>query len=89
MDTPGKNETIKRVSSGINPQGCEVFALKQPTSTELNHAFLGRHPTCLPERGHVGIFNRSCCAEVLIVRVNPTILRAEATVESHDRTSLR
>jgi PPK2 family polyphosphate:nucleotide phosphotransferase len=74
MDAAGKDSTIKHVMSGINPQGCQVFSFKQPSSEELSHDFLWRHVKCLPERGRIGIFNRSYYEEVLIVRVHPAIL---------------
>jgi PPK2 family polyphosphate:nucleotide phosphotransferase len=74
MDAAGKDGTIKHVMSGINPQGCQVFSFKQPTPTELSHDFMWRYANCLPERGRIGIFNRSYYEEVLVVRVHPTIL---------------
>jgi PPK2 family polyphosphate:nucleotide phosphotransferase len=74
MDTAGKDGAIKHVMSGINPEGCEVFSFKQPSSEELKHDFLWRSTRCLPERGRIGIFNRSYYEEVLIVRVHPKIL---------------
>jgi PPK2 family polyphosphate:nucleotide phosphotransferase len=77
MDTAGKDGTIKHVMSGINPQGCQVFSFKQPTPTELNHDFLWRYANRLPERGRIGIFNRSYYEEVLVVRVHPTILNGQ------------
>ena len=76
MDAAGKDGAIKHVMSGINPQGCEVFSFKQPSAQELQHDFLWRTTRCLPERGRIGIFNRSYYEEVLIVRVHPEILRA-------------
>jgi PPK2 family polyphosphate:nucleotide phosphotransferase len=76
MDAAGKDSIIKHVMSGINPQGCQVFSFKHPSATELDHDFLWRTTTCLPERGRIGIFNRSYYEEVLIVRVHPEILRA-------------
>jgi len=76
MDAAGKDGVIKHVMSGINPQGCQVFSFKHPSATELDHDFLWRTSTCLPERGRIGIFNRSYYEEVLIVRVHPEILRA-------------
>ena len=78
MDAAGKDSAIKHVMSGVNPQGCQVFSFKHPSSAELAHDFLWRTTQCLPERGHIGIFNRSYYEEVLIVRVQPEILRAEA-----------
>jgi PPK2 family polyphosphate:nucleotide phosphotransferase len=81
MDAAGKDGAIKHVMSGINPQGCEVFSFKHPSATELAHDFLWRTILCLPERGHIGIFNRSYYEETLIVRVHPEILQAEALPE--------
>ena len=74
MDAAGKDETIRHVMSGVNPQGCEVFSFKQPSSEELEHDFLWRTTCRLPERGRIGIFNRSYYEEVLIVRVHPEML---------------
>src|SRR5262245_2373337 len=74
MDAAGKDGTIKHVMSGINPQGCQVFSFKQPSSEDLDHDFLWRYVECLPERGRIGIFNRSYYEEVLVVRVHPEIL---------------
>jgi len=74
MDAAGKDGAIRHVMSGINPQGCQVFSFKQPSTEELDHDFLWRTTRCLPERGHIGIFNRSYYEEVLIVRVHPEIL---------------
>jgi PPK2 family polyphosphate:nucleotide phosphotransferase len=87
MDAAGKDGAIKHVLSGVNPQGCEVFSFKQPSAEELQHDFLWRTTRRLPERGRIGIFNRSYYEEVLIVRVHPEILRAqELPVESlHDK----
>jgi len=76
MDAAGKDGAIKHVMSGINPQGCQVFSFKQPSAQELEHDFLWRTTRCLPERGRIGIFNRSYYEEVLILRVHPEILRA-------------
>jgi PPK2 family polyphosphate:nucleotide phosphotransferase len=76
MDAAGKDGAIKHVMSGINPQGCEVFSFKQPSAQELQHDFLWRTTRCLPERGRIGIFNRSYYEEVLVVRVHPEILEA-------------
>jgi PPK2 family polyphosphate:nucleotide phosphotransferase len=78
MDAAGKDGAIKHVMSGVNPQGCEVFSFKHPSAQELAHDFLWRTVLCLPERGRIGIFNRSYYEEVLIVRVHPEILKAEA-----------
>jgi PPK2 family polyphosphate:nucleotide phosphotransferase len=77
MDAAGKDSTIKHVFSGINPQGCQVYSFKQPSSEELDHDFLWRAVRCLPERGRIGIFNRSYYEEVLVVRVHEAILRAQ------------
>lgn len=77
MDAAGKDGAIKHVMSGINPQGCQVFSFKHPSATELDHDFLWRTTTCLPERGRIGIFNRSYYEEVLVVRVHPEILQAQ------------
>ena len=77
MDAAGKDGAIKHVMSGVNPQGCQVFSFKHPSATELEHDFLWRTTRCLPERGRIGIFNRSYYEEVLIVRVHPEILRSE------------
>lgn len=77
MDASGKDGTIRHVMSGINPQGCRVTSFKQPTSEELDHTFLWRYTKCLPERGCIGIFNRSWYEDVLIVRVHPEILAAQ------------
>jgi PPK2 family polyphosphate:nucleotide phosphotransferase len=77
MDAAGKDSAIKHVMSGVNPQGCQVFNFKQPSPQELQHDFLWRTSRCLPERGHIGIFNRSYYEEVLIVRVHPEILRGQ------------
>ncbi len=77
MDAAGKDGAIRNVMSGINPQGCQVFSFKHPTATELDHDFLWRTFQCLPERGRIGIFNRSYYEEVLIVRVHPEILRSQ------------
>lgn len=77
MDAAGKDGTIRHVMSGINPQGCQVYSFKQPSVEELQHDFLWRTNKCLPERGHIGIFNRSYYEEVLILRVHPEFLRNE------------
>ncbi|MBK8336936.1 MAG: polyphosphate kinase 2 family protein [Sterolibacteriaceae bacterium] len=74
MDAAGKDSTIKQVMSGINPQGCQVFSFKAPSEEELDHDFLWRTMRCLPERGRIGIFNRSYYEETLVVRVHPEIL---------------
>ena len=77
MDAAGKDGAIRHVMSGVNPQGCEVFSFKQPSAEELEHDFLWRTTCHLPERGRIGIFNRSYYEEVLIVRVHPEILRRQ------------
>jgi len=77
MDASGKDGAIAHVMSGVNPQGCQVFSFKQPSPTELKHDFLWRTTRDLPERGRIGIFNRSYYEEVLIVRVHPEILQKE------------
>jgi PPK2 family polyphosphate:nucleotide phosphotransferase len=74
MDAAGKDGTIKHVMSGVNPQGCQVFSFKAPSPEELDHDFLWRTSKCLPERGRIGIFNRSYYEEVLVVRVHPEFL---------------
>ncbi len=77
MDAAGKDGAIRHVMSGVNPQGCQVFSFKHPSATELDHDFLWRTTQALPERGRIGIFNRSYYEEVLIVRVHPEILREQ------------
>jgi PPK2 family polyphosphate:nucleotide phosphotransferase len=77
MDAAGKDSTIKHVMSGVNPQGVEVHAFKEPSSEELAHDFLWRTNRCLPARGKIGIFNRSYYEEVLVVRVHPQLLEKE------------
>lgn len=77
MDAAGKDSAIRHVMSGINPQGCQVYSFKHPSAEELEHDFLWRTSRCLPERGHIGIFNRSYYEEVLIVRVHPEILESQ------------
>jgi len=77
MDAAGKDGAIKHVMSGVNPQGCQVFSFKHPSAMELRHDFLWRTTRDLPERGRIGIFNRSYYEEVLIARVHPEILRGE------------
>ena len=79
MDAAGKDGAIKHVMSGVNPQGCQVYSFKAPSEAELQHDFLWRTTRDLPERGHIGIFNRSYYEEVLIVRVHPDILKGEKT----------
>jgi PPK2 family polyphosphate:nucleotide phosphotransferase len=82
MDAAGKDGAIRHVMSGVNPQGCQVFSFKHPSATELAHDFLWRTTRDLPERGKIGIFNRSYYEEVLIARVHPEILRAEGLPDS-------
>src|ERR1700747_3384698 len=82
MDAAGKDGAIKHVMSGVNPQGCQVYSFKQPSSEELNHGYLWRTMQRVPERGRIGIFNRSYYEEVLIVRVHPEVLKNERTPRS-------
>lgn len=77
MDAAGKDSTIKHVMSGVNPQGCQVFSFKQPSQEDLNHDFMWRYSKSLPERGRIGIFNRSYYEEVLVVRVHEQILQQQ------------
>jgi PPK2 family polyphosphate:nucleotide phosphotransferase len=77
MDAAGKDGAIKHVMSGVNPEGCQVYSFKTPSETELQHDFLWRTTRALPERGHIGIFNRSYYEEVLVVRVHSAILKSE------------
>ncbi len=77
MDAAGKDGVIKHVMSGVNPQGCQVYAFKAPSPEELDHDYLWRTMKCVPERGRIGIFNRSYYEEVLVVRVHPEILRSQ------------
>ena len=81
MDSAGKDGAIRHVMSGVNPEGCDVFSFKQPSAEELEHDFLWRTTCRLPERGRIGIFNRSYYEEVLIVRVHPEILRNQRLPE--------
>ena len=81
MDAAGKDGAVRHVMSGVNPQGCEVFSFKQPSAEELEHDFLWRTTCRLPERGRIGIFNRSYYEEVLVVQVHPEILRSERLSE--------
>jgi len=83
MDAAGKDGAIKHVMSGVNPQGCQVFSFKHPSAEELEHDFLWRTTRALPQRGMIGIFNRSYYEEVLIVRVHPEILEAEGLPDEH------
>lgn len=88
MDAAGKDSSIKHVMSGINPQGCQVFSFKHPNANELEHDFLWREIRCLPERGKIGIFNRSHYEEVLIVRVHPEILDSERVADESNRKTI-
>jgi PPK2 family polyphosphate:nucleotide phosphotransferase len=81
MDAAGKDGAIQHVMSGVNPQGCQVYGFKQPSADELEHDFLWRTTCRLPERGQIGIFNRSYYEEVLVVRVHPEILRSQGLAE--------
>ena len=81
MDAAGKDGAIKHVMSGINPVGCQVFSFNKPSAEELDHDFLWRTTRCLPERGRIGIFNRSYYEEVLVVRVHPDILAHQGLPE--------
>jgi len=74
MDAAGKDGTVRHVMSGVNPQGCQVFSFKRPSAEELDHTFLWRYARCLPERGRIGIFNRSYFEEVLVLKVHPELL---------------
>jgi PPK2 family polyphosphate:nucleotide phosphotransferase len=82
MDAAGKDGAIKHVMSGVNPQGCQVFSFTHPSPAELRHDFLWRTTRALPERGRIGIFNRSYYEEVLIARVHPKILRSEGVPDA-------
>lgn len=82
MDAAGKDGAIKHVMSGVNPQGCQVYSFKVPSEQELQHDFLWRTTRDLPERGHIGIFNRSYYEEVLVVRVHPELMKNEKLPES-------
>jgi len=82
MDASGKDGTIRHVMSGVNPQGCQVFSFKEPNEEELDHDFLWRTTRHLPERGRIGIFNRSYYEEVLVVRVHPEILQGQKLPEA-------
>jgi len=82
MDAAGKDGAVKHVMSGVNPQGCQVYSFKAPSEVELQHDFLWRTTRDLPERGHIGIFNRSYYEEVLVVRVHPEILQGQKTPPS-------
>ena len=78
MDAAGKDGAIKHVMSGVNPQGCEVYSFKSPSNEDLDHDYLWRCMKCLPNRGHIGIFNRSYYEEVLVVRVHPDFLASKS-----------
>jgi PPK2 family polyphosphate:nucleotide phosphotransferase len=88
MDTAGKDGAIRHVMSGVNPQGCQVFSFQHPSAQELQHDFLWRSTRDLPERGHIGIFNRSYYEEVLIVRVHRSLLRSEGLPDPADDESV-
>ncbi len=88
MDSAGKDSAIKHIMSGVNPQGCQVFSFKHPSATELQHDFLWRTTICLPERGRIGIFNRSYYEEVLIVRVHAEILQSEGLPDGFDKKTI-
>lgn len=88
MDAAGKDSTIRAVTSGINPAGCQVFSFKQPSSLELEHDFLWRTTRCLPERGRIGIFNRSYYEEVLVVRVHPEYLQYQNIPDGYNPKSI-
>jgi PPK2 family polyphosphate:nucleotide phosphotransferase len=89
MDGAGKDGAIRHVMSGVNPEGCEVFSFKQPSAEELEHDFLWRSTCRLPERGRIGMFNRSYYEEVLVVRVHPEILRSQhLPAELRDKTNI-
>lgn len=77
MDAAGKDSTIRAILKGVNPAGCQVFSFKQPSAEELDHDFLWRTARCLPERGRIGVFNRSYYEEVLVVRVHPNYLAGQ------------
>ena len=88
MDAAGKDSTVRAVMEGINPAGCQVFSFKKPSSLELDHDFLWRTSCALPERGRIGIFNRSHYEEVLVVRVHPEILQSQNLPESVNRKTI-
>jgi PPK2 family polyphosphate:nucleotide phosphotransferase len=83
MDAAGKDSTIKHVMSGVNPQGCQVYSFKQPSAEELDHDYMWRYARCLPERGRIGIYNRSYYEEVLVVRVHEEILATQRLPYEH------
>ncbi|HLX86318.1 MAG TPA: polyphosphate kinase 2 family protein [Terriglobales bacterium] len=82
MDAAGKDGTIKHVMSGVNPQGVDVWSFKAPSPEELDHDYMWRTTKCLPERGHIGIFNRSYYEEVLVVRIHPQVLEGQKLPKS-------
>jgi PPK2 family polyphosphate:nucleotide phosphotransferase len=88
MDAAGKDSTIRAVMRGVNPAGCQVFSFKQPSALELDHDFLWRTCRCLPERGRIGVFNRSYYEEVLVVRVHPEYLDAQRLPDAHPHEPL-
>jgi PPK2 family polyphosphate:nucleotide phosphotransferase len=88
MDAAGKDGTIRALLTGVNPAGCQVFSFKQPSSMELDHDFLWRTTRCLPERGRIGVFNRSYYEEVLVVRVHPEYLGGQRLPEPLDVDAL-
>ncbi|WGZ93992.1 MAG: polyphosphate kinase 2 family protein [Candidatus Thiothrix putei] len=88
MDAAGKDGTIRAVTRGVNPAGCQVFSFKQPSAEELDHDFLWRTSKCLPERGRIGIFNRSYYEEVLVVRVHPEYLEGQNLPAEVNRDTL-
>ena len=88
MDAAGKDSTIRAVLRGINPAGCQVFSFKQPSPEELRHDFLWRTSRCLPEKGRIGIFNRSYYEEALVVRVHPEFLDAQKLPHPQDRKNI-
>jgi PPK2 family polyphosphate:nucleotide phosphotransferase len=88
MDAAGKDSTVRAVMEGINPAGCQVFSFKKPSSLELDHDFLWRTTCALPERGRIGIFNRSHYEEVLVVRVHPEILQSQNLPESVNQETI-
>ena len=88
MDAAGKDSTIRAVMTGINPAGCQVFSFKKPSTKELDHDFLWRTNKCLPERGRIGIFNRSYYEEVLVVRVHSELLKFQNLPERYSTTEI-
>jgi PPK2 family polyphosphate:nucleotide phosphotransferase len=88
MDAAGKDSTIRAVMSGVNPAGCQVHSFKQPTPNELDHDYLWRTNRCMPERGKIGIFNRSYYEEVLVVRVHPEYLKYQQLPASLDLSNV-